>query len=98
MDDRAKPLEECIREAVASGEFAKAQALWAELGGRLRREMAVHPLPAARLRQTRELLAWCRTIAIVDRTRCEQRLNQLAISNHYLASPAAPQRRLLARF
>ena len=98
MNERAKPLEDRIRSAVASGEFAKANALWVELGGRLRCELAVRPLPAARLRQTRELIAWCRTMALVNRARCQQRLNQLAISSRYLAPPAAPRQRLLARF
>lgn len=98
MNDREKPLEDLIRSAVASGEFAKANALWVELGDRLRRELAGGPVPAARLRQTRELLAWCRTMAIVDRARCQQRLNQLTISSRYLAQPAAPRRRLFARF
>lgn len=98
MVDRAKPLEDRIRDAVASGEFTKAKALWVELGDRLRRELAGQPVPAARLRQTRELLAWCRTMAITDRARCQQRLNQLVISGRYVASPAAGEPRLLARF
>ncbi|MGA2039380.1 MAG: hypothetical protein ABSH42_08895 [Bryobacteraceae bacterium] len=99
MDDRKKPLEDRIRSAVASSEFVKANALWVEMGDRLRCEMAVRPLPAARLLQTRELLAWCRTMALVNRARCQQRLNQLAISGRYTASPAAaPPQRLLARF
>jgi len=38
----------------------------------------------------RELIAWCRTMAIVDRARCQQRLNQLAISSRYMPPPAAP--------
>ena len=98
MADRTKPLEDRIRDAVASGELAKARALWLELGDRMRRELAVHPLPAARLRQMRELLAWCRTMALTDRARCQQRLNQLAISSRYLAPTVAPRQRLLARF
>jgi hypothetical protein len=97
MADRAKPLEDRIRDAVASGEFTKAKALWVELGGCLRRELAVRPLPALRLQEARELLNWCRTIAITDRARCQQRLNQIAIAGRYQALPAA-QSRLLARF
>ena len=97
MNDRAKPLEDRIRSAVASGQFAKANALWAELGELLRCELAVRPLPVARLRQARELIAWCRTMAAVDRARCQQRLNQLAISSRYLVPPA-PRQRLLVRF
>jgi hypothetical protein len=98
MNDREKPLEDRIRNAVASSQFAKANALWVELGDCLRRELASGPLNAVRLRQTRELIAWCRTMAIVDRARCQQRLNQLAISSRYLAPPAAPRHRLLVRF
>jgi hypothetical protein len=60
--------------------------------------MAGRPVPAARLRQVRELIAWCRTMAIVDRARCQQRLNQLAISSRYMPPPTAPRQRLLARF
>lgn len=98
MNDRAKPLEVRIRSAVASGQFAKANAMWAELGELLRCELAVRPLPVARLRQMRELLAWCRTMALTDRARCQQRINQLAISSRYLAPTVAPRQRLLARF
>jgi hypothetical protein len=98
MNDREKPLEDRIRNAVASGELAKANALWVELGGRLRRELAGRPVPADRLRQVRELIAWCRTMAIVDRARCQQRLNQLVISSRYLAPCAAPRQHLLVRF
>ena len=98
MKDREKSLEDRIRNAVAAGDFAKANALWVELGDRLRCEMAGCPVPAARLRQVRELIAWCRTMAIVDRARCQQRLNQLAISSLYMPPPAAPRQRLLARF
>ncbi len=97
MKDREQTLEARIRDAVASGEFAKAQSLWLELGERLRRERARSSLSTARLRQARELLDWCRTMAIVHRARCQQRLNQLAISARYGAQPA-PRRRLLARF
>jgi len=96
MADRTKPLEDRVRDAVASGEFAKAQALCAELVDRLRREMVVRPVPAATLRQTRELLAWCRTMALTDRARSQQRLNQLAVTSLYLAPPS-PRQRLLAR-
>jgi hypothetical protein len=98
MTDRSKPLEDRIRDAVTSGEFVKAKALWLELGDRLRRELAGHTLPMARLRQTRELLEWCRIRAVTERTRCQQRLNQLAVTGRYLAQPTAPQQRLLARF
>ena len=98
MKDREKSLEDRIRNAVAAGDFAKANALWVELGDRLRCELAAGPVPAARLRQTHELLAWCRTMAIVERARCQQRLNQLTISSRYLFQPAAPRWRLLARF
>lgn len=97
MADPAKPLEDRIRDAVASGEFAKAKTLWVQLGDRLRHEFAGRMLSAARLRQTRELLEWCRIMAIADRARCQQRLNQLAVSGRYLA-PHALRHRLSASF
>jgi hypothetical protein len=98
MDQPERPLEDRIRHTVAAGEFAEANALWVELGGRLRRESAAGPIPITRLRQTRELLAWCRTMALVGRAHCQRRLNQLAVSSCYLPQPAAPRQRLLARF
>jgi hypothetical protein len=97
MVDRTISLEDHIRAAVASGEFAKARALCIELGDRLRQEAGANVLPAARLRRTRELLAWCRTMAIAGRAHCQLRLNQLAVSRRYLAPPADPRRRLLVR-
>ncbi len=98
MKDGLEPLEERIRHAVAAGEFGKANVLWMELGDRLRRDSAAGPIPTARLWQLRELSEWCRTMAIVGRARCRQRLSQLAVSSRYLAQPAASRQRLLARF
>jgi hypothetical protein len=97
-NDLEKPLEDRIRKAVAAGQFARANALWVELGGRLRRELAGRPLRITRLRQARELIAWCRTMALADRARCQQRLNQLTISSRYLAPLTAPRQRLSVRF
>ena len=97
MNDRKQPLEERIRSVVTAGDYAKANALWMELGDRLQLDLAAGPVPAARLRQMHELSQWCRTMAIIGRARCQQRLNQLAVSSRYLAQPAAPRQRLLAR-
>jgi len=97
MKRQEKTLEGRIRDAVASGEFGKARALWIELGDRLRSESALHQGSAARLRQARDLLAWCRTMALADRTRCQQRLNQLAIAARYLAESTPPKQRMLVR-
>jgi len=89
-------LEDRVCAAVASGEFAKANALAIELGVQLRLEAAAGALPPARVRQTLELLAWCRMMAIAGRAHCQLRLNQLAVSRRYMAPPA-DQRHLLAR-
>ncbi len=97
MKGPLKPLEDRIRDAVASGEFAKANALWVELGDRLHHESAGRTLSAARVRQTRELLKWCLIMAIADRARCQQRLNQIAVSVRYLTPRLIPAKRLLAR-
>jgi len=97
MTDREEPMEERIRRAVTAGEFAKANALWVELGDQMGRELAAGPVPAARLRQTLELIDWCRTMALVDRARCQQRLDQLGVSSRYLGQFADPRQRLLAR-
>jgi hypothetical protein len=97
MTDREEPLEERIRNAVVAGAFAKADALWAELGAGLRRELAAGPVPAARLRETLNLIDWCRTMALVDRARCQQRLDQLGVSSRYLGQFADPRQHLLAR-
>lgn len=97
MKDREEPLEKHIRQAVAAGEFARANALWVELGEGLRREMAAGPVAAAKLRQTLELIEWCRTMALVDRARCQQRLDQLGVSSRYLGQFADPRQHLLAR-
>jgi len=66
MGERDPSLMLLISEAVASGEFGRARALWIELGSSLQRELVAGGLTAARLHQTRELLDWCRTQAIVE--------------------------------
>jgi hypothetical protein len=97
MNNPTQPLEERIRNAVTAGDYAKANALWMELGDRLRLDSAAGRIPIARLRQAHDLSQWCRTMAIVGRARCQQRLCQLAVSSRYLAQPVPPRQRLLAR-
>jgi len=96
MADWMKTIEGRIRAATASGEFAKAGALWADLGDRLRREQRAGPLPAGAAREARELLNWCRTMAIVKRAHCQQRLNRLAIAGRYMPSRTRAPRRVTA--
>jgi hypothetical protein len=97
ITDREEPLEARIRNAVTAGAFAKADALWAELGAGLRHELAAGPVPTGRLQETLDLIEWCRTMALVDRARCQQRLDQLGVSSRYLGQFADPQPHLLAR-
>jgi hypothetical protein len=97
MTNPEEPLEEHIREAMAAGDYTKANSLWIELGSRMGDELAAGRIPSARLRHTLELIEWCRTAALIGRARCEKQLNQLGVSSRYLAETAAPRQRLLAR-
>jgi len=76
-------LPERIRQAVASGEFAKARLLWAEYGNRFCEDLRRGPVPHSRLQDARQLAEWTRATALCARAFARDRLAQIAVSRRY---------------
>ena len=64
-------MEHRIREAVASGQFAKAQKLWNEYVVQLQEEIRRGSCPASRMQELSELVAWTRSAALCDRAHAQ---------------------------
>jgi hypothetical protein len=76
------PLD-AIRQAVSSGEFARAQLLWREHAAGLAEELKDGRLTGAKLTEVRELMEWSRTAALCARAHLQLRLNSLHITRKY---------------
>jgi predicted protein tyrosine phosphatase len=92
------PLES-IRQAVNSGEFGRAQLLWAECSAALAVDLSAGCLTAARLSEVRELVEWSRMVALCERAHLQRRLNTLHAAREYeMPVPARPHRLVSATF
>ena len=89
------PLENQFREAVASGEFHRAQQLWNAYTAQFQEEVKQGRLSEARLQQVRELIEWSRSIALCARTHVQARLNHRLRISEYSATPAPQSPQLL---
>jgi hypothetical protein len=74
---------ESIRQAVTTGEFARAQRLWNECAARLNQELSNRSLSEARLSQIRELVEWSRMVVLSERARLRDQLNSLHVAGEY---------------
>jgi hypothetical protein len=73
-------LTEPIRQAVASGEFQKAQLLWNGYAALLREELPKGSVSAARLAEVRELVEWSRRVVLCARAHAQSRLDLMRAS------------------
>jgi hypothetical protein len=84
--------ESRIREAVASGEFKRAQDLWNAYVVQLEKELRQGSFSAAKLAQVRDLIEWSRAVALCARLHAHDRLNSLLVAAEYANHPASPAR------
>jgi hypothetical protein len=85
--------ESRIREAMASGEFERAQQLWNTYMVQLEEE--VRQGSAIRLERVRDLMEWSRGVALCARQHAQDRLNSLLVAAEYGNPPSAPARRIV---
>jgi hypothetical protein len=78
-----------IREAVASGEFKRAQDLWDAYIMQLEVELRHGSLSATKLAQVRDLMDWSRGVALCARLHAQDRLNSLLIAAEYGNPPSS---------
>ena len=84
-------LSEGIRDAFASGEFAKAQRLWNEYAGQFQRAVAAGAATQAMLSETRQLIDWCALRVKVHKAHADSQLNQLYLAGRYRFRTPEPQ-------
>ena len=93
-----KSSAECIRQAVASGEFRKALALWEDHARQLREEIRSGRSSSAKLAEARDLVEWCRITALCAKGHAQAQLNRIGVAARYETQRVAPASRLSARF
>jgi hypothetical protein len=71
------PPTEPIRQAIAAGEFQKAQLLWDGYAALLRQEMPKGSVTAARMAEMRELVEWSRRAVLCFRAHTQSRLDSM---------------------
>jgi hypothetical protein len=90
MDDSGADL---IRQAIACGEFEKAQALWNSYAATLCTGIHRGVIPKTGLRPARELLEWARFSILCARAHAQSRLNTIHAAQQYgAARPVEPMR------
>ena len=75
---------EPIRQAVASGEFQKAQLLWDGYAALLCEELRHGSVPEARLAEARELVEWTRRVVMCARAHAQSRLDSMLVAQTYV--------------
>jgi len=76
-----------IRQAVATGEFRKALALWNQYAAGLREELSRGQLSQGDFDEAGALVKWCRLELLCVRARALERLNRLRVAAEYAAPP-----------
>jgi len=76
-------LANAIRDAFASGEFAKAQRLWGDYAEQLRQSIGAGTATAAMLAETRELIDWSALRVKVHRAHAAHQLTGLYLAGFY---------------
>lgn len=87
--------ESRIREAVASGEFQRAQRLWAEYMAQLHEEVRQGSFSTIQLEQVRNLMEWSRGVVLCARLHASERLNSLLVAVEYGNPPSSPAPRIV---
>jgi len=87
--------ESRIREAVASGEFERAQELWNTYVVQLQEELQRGAFSSRQLEEVRRLMDWCRGVALCTRLHAQDRLNSLLVAAEYGNPPSSPARRIV---
>lgn len=81
-----------IRQAIASGEFAKAQNLWETYATELLADLQGGRPAAERLHEAAALVEWSRNFILCERAQIVERLRVLRVAGEYTepAPPSAP--------
>jgi len=83
-------LNSAVRRAVAAGDFVRGRRLWEEYTLQCREDMRRGPDPAARLEEARQLMLWCRQVALAARAQAQAQLDRLACRSRLSAAYRMP--------
>lgn len=83
-------LNSAIRRAVAAGDFSRGQRLWEEYAIQCREEMRHSSDPKGTLEQARQLMVWCRQMALAARAQAQAQLDRLARRSRVAAAYRQP--------
>jgi len=72
-----------IREAVAAGEYRRAEQLWNAYATSLQTEIRERTLTQPRLDEVRALIDWSRTVVLCARSHAQDRLKGLRVGATY---------------
>jgi hypothetical protein len=84
-----------IRDAVASGEFKRAQDFWDAYIVQLVEELRQGSFTETKLAQVRDLMEWSRSAALCARLHAQDRLNSLLVAAEYGNRPSSASRRIV---
>jgi hypothetical protein len=88
-------MESRVREAVAAGEFERAQELWNTYMVQVQEEVRQGSLSGAQIEEVRRLMEWCRGVALSARQHAQDRLNSLLVAAEYESAAPSPERRII---
>jgi hypothetical protein len=70
-------LDSAIRLSVAAGDFSRARRLWNDYVRQCANEIRNSPDPKAALERARQLMVWCRQMALASRAQAQAQLHRL---------------------
>jgi hypothetical protein len=79
-----------IRNAVASGEFPRAERLWREYMAGLREQIDRGALSSVQFKEAGELLEWVRLVITCRRAHIQNQLASVQAAGAYLGGPPEP--------
>ena len=72
-----------IREAIASGDCARATLLWNDYVAAIRQEIVCGTCTHARITEAGDLLEWSRKVVHYQRARAQAQLGKMWVSSRY---------------
>ena len=86
-------LSDQIRDAVISGEFRRAQALWEDFARHIGSELRAGRVSAQRLAEAGDLVVWAREMALAARAHAQDGLTSLIQGTRVARAYAIPPQR-----
>jgi hypothetical protein len=83
-------LASAVRQSVASGNFTRARHLWEQYIQACRVAIRDGPDPKGDLEEARQLMAWCRQMALAARAQAQAQLDRVMCRSRIAAAYGRP--------